>query len=113
MPKILVVDDSATLRNMHSMVAKTAGYAAVTASNGQEALDLLKKDPGTFRLVITDLNMPIMDGWQLIKLLRRLYPRVYIIACSTEAKQALMVDGYIQKPYSPLVLIDMIKKILS
>ena len=70
MAKILAVDDSASMRQMVSFTLQGAGYDVIEASDGQEALDKAKGGP--VDLVLSDVNMPVMDGISLIKNLRQL-----------------------------------------
>ena len=60
---VLVVDDDADIRNLLSSVLAIEGYAVTSASNGEEALSKLRGTPGT-RLILLDLRMPVMDGWE-------------------------------------------------
>ncbi|MGC2062648.1 MAG: response regulator [Thermodesulfovibrionales bacterium] len=66
--KILVVDDCQTTRKLLSLYLKSKGYAVVTAENGLDAIEKLGTD--TINLVLTDLNMPYMDGLELIRALK-------------------------------------------
>jgi DNA-binding response OmpR family regulator len=65
---ILVVDDDAEIRDLTATVLTGAGYAAVTCANGREALSRLAAE--RFDLVLLDINMPEMDGWETLRLLR-------------------------------------------
>jgi len=67
--KILVVDDSATIRTLQGFILESAGFEVQTASNGIEALEKLYREK--FDLVVADINMPKMDGLTLIKTLRK------------------------------------------
>lgn len=67
--RVLVVDDDAVLRDLLCKMLSSIGLKAVPAENGREAYELLQI--GFFDLVVTDLQMPVMDGWTLIKKLRR------------------------------------------
>lgn len=116
---ILCVDDSILMREMVSFTLKEAGYSVKTCSDGQEALDAAKQ--GSFSMVITDLNMPKMDGVQLIEALRRLekYKFTPILMLTTESaaekklagKQA-GATGWIVKPFQPEQLIGVAQKLL-
>lgn len=78
--RILVVDDDAGVRSVLASMLEVAGYAVQTAANGKEALDLLAVD--SFDLIITDLVMPEQEGIETIKILRRDYPQIRVIAMS-------------------------------
>jgi len=84
--KILVVDDSEIVRNLHSFIFKSMGYEVVNAANGYEALEKLYQDE--FDLIATDVNMPKMDGILLVKEVRKedKYKNIPIIMISTESE---------------------------
>ena len=120
MAKILAVDDSASMRQMVSFTLKGAGHEVVEACDGVEALTEAKK--GKVDLVLTDVNMPNMDGITLIKELRTLpsYKFVPILTLTTESGMDKKTEGrnagatgWIVKPFSPDQLLATIKKVLG
>ncbi len=90
---ILVVDDSVSIRQMVEMTLKGAGYTVTTAQDGQDALDKCKSQQ--FNFVLTDQNMPRMDGLTLIKNLRSLgaYSRTPVVMLTTEAGDDMKAKG--------------------
>lgn len=117
---IMTVDDSSSVRQMVGMTLKSEGYQVVEAVDGKDALT--KVSGATIDMVITDLNMPNMDGIQLIRELRKLpaFKFVPIIMLTTESqadrKQAgkdAGATGWIVKPFKPEQLIGVIKKVLG
>jgi len=78
--KILVVDDDPAVRDVVRSMLESAGYAVDLASNGKEALNLLREHP--YRVIITDLVMPEQEGIETIKLVRKEYPEAKVIAMS-------------------------------
>jgi two-component system chemotaxis response regulator CheY len=117
--KILVVDDSEIVRNLHSFIFKSMGYEVVDATNGYEALEKLYQDE--FDLIATDVNMPKMDGIMLVKEIRKeeKYKDIPIIIISTESeandKQIGFNAGanvYIVKPVKEEALILNTKMLL-
>lgn len=119
MAKILAVDDSASMRQMVSFTLKGAGHQVVEASDGVEALAKAKNT--TFDLVVSDVNMPNMDGLTLIAELRKLpafkfTPMLMLTTeSSVEKKQlgrAAGATGWIVKPFNPDQLLNTIKKVL-
>ncbi len=120
MASILAVDDSASMRQMVSFTLKGAGYDVTEAKDGQEALQIAKSN--SYNLVITDINMPIMDGITLTKELRSLpaYKFTPILTLTTESsgekkmagKQA-GATGWIVKPFNPDQLLATVKKVLG
>ncbi len=118
--KFLIVDDSASMRQLVSSTIKDAGYEVLDVENGMDALNKLKN--GKFDMVITDLNMPDMDGVELIKKLRALqaYRFVPIIMLTTESQEAKKQEGkqagasgWIVKPFSSEKLLGVVKKFMK
>jgi len=120
MPKtILTVDDSASVRQVVSFALKDAGFDTVEATDGRDALTKLS---GGVHLVITDLNMPNMDGLELIKQIRAGSTNKYvpIIMLTTESQPAKKQEakaagatGWIVKPFRPEQLIAVIQRVLG
>ena len=118
--KFLVVDDSASMRQLVSFTIKDAGFDVLVAENGKDALGKLN---GTkVDMVITDLNMPEMDGIELIKQLRskaeyKFTPIVMLTTESQETKKqegkSAGASGWIVKPFSPEQLLDVVKKFVK
>lgn len=103
--RILVVDDEANVREMVSKVITLIGHEVVTTGSGQEALDILKKEP--FSIIITDIRMPEMDGFELMKAVRSLFPNTYIICMTAHGGAYTYTDvvnvgatDYITKPFT-------------
>jgi len=120
MANILAVDDSASMRQMVAFTLKGAGHDVTEASDGQAALDIAKGKK--FDLVLTDVNMPRMDGISLAKELRNLpsFKFTPILMLTTEAgmdkKQegrAAGATGWIVKPFNPEQLLATIKKVMG
>ncbi|MCX7185151.1 MAG: response regulator [Nitrosospira sp.] len=118
---ILAVDDSASIRAMVSFTLKGAGYVVVEAVDGQDALDKAKSN-NDVHLILTDLNMPRMDGLTLIKSLRSLprYRTAPILMLTTESSDVMKAQGraagatgWMVKPFDPKRLLEVIKKVLG
>lgn len=89
MAKVLMVDDSKiTLKKMIHSLGKDHNYEVVTAFNGQEALGIVKADSVAFDLIITDLHMPLMDGFQLVEALVSHGVSAPIVVCSADQQNA-------------------------
>ncbi len=121
MPHILVVDDSSSMREMVTYTLKSAGHSVKSAPDGAEALKIAGDDAEDFDLVITDINMPVMDGITLIKELRNLKRYTYrpILVLSTEssaetksAGKTAGATGWIVKPFDPDQLLGVVGKVL-
>lgn len=120
MAKILAVDDSASMRQMVAFTLKGAGHSVIDAADGKQALEIAKTQ--SFDLVLTDVNMPIMDGITLTKQLRTLpaYRFTPILVLTTEAgmdkKQegrAAGATGWLVKPFNPDQLLATVNKVLG
>ncbi|MDX1795223.1 MAG: response regulator [Hydrogenovibrio sp.] len=119
MSKILAVDDSKSMRQMVSMSLKSAGHDVTEAEDGAIALDLAKKDQ--YDLIVTDINMPNMNGIELIQALRGLpnYKFTPVLCLTTESSGDMKqkgkeagATGWIVKPFSPEKLLSVISRVL-
>ncbi|MGC2401946.1 MAG: response regulator [Acidobacteriaceae bacterium] len=119
MRKVLIVDDSASMRQMVGFTLKEGGFEVIEAEHGQDALDKLKGI--TVDLVITDLNMPVMDGITLIENLRKqpamktkpiLMLTTEGLANKKEQGKAAGATGWIVKPFDPEKLLLTVAKVL-
>jgi two-component system chemotaxis response regulator CheY len=116
----LVVDDSVTMQHMVSLALKEIGFEVITALDGVEAMEKAKKNQ--LDIVITDINMPNMDGIELIKQLRGLIScrSIPILVLTTEsgdnaknAGRSAGASGWIVKPFNPGVLKAAVGKLCS
>jgi len=118
----LIVDDSKSMRQMVCFTLKQAGFDVTEGENGQDALEKVALAAGNrFDLVITDLNMPIMDGLQFIKELRTQRQSKFtpVLMLTTESQDNLKAEGkaagatgWIVKPFHPEQLLKVIEKVL-
>ena len=117
---VLIVDDSSTIRKLVTLVVRAMGHRAVTAADGLEALALMSSI--TVDLIITNLNMPNCDGYQLIRSIRKDYmnEEIPIIILSSDDDPMSIQKGYevgansyILKPFVPDVLQNEIRKYLQ
>ena len=117
---IMVVDDSTSIRQMVSFTIKNAGYGVIEASDGQDALN--KLGAGEIHMIITDLNMPNLDGIGLIRNVRTKTALKYvpIIMLTTESQDSRKQEGrtagatgWIVKPFRPDQLTAVIHKVLG
>jgi len=115
--KILVVDDESRMRKLvHDFLAKS-NYEVIEAENGEEACDIFFEQK-EIALIILDVMMPKMDGWQVCKEIRQ-YSTVPIIMLTAKSEERdellgfeLGVDEYISKPFSPKILVARVEAIL-
>ena len=119
MPLILTVDDSPSIRQMIKLVVGPVGYVVVEAGDGSEGLAKAKSQ--SIDLVITDLNMTIMNGMQMIKGLRAppTFTGVPIVIFTTESDEAVKREakaagqtGWITKPFRPERLLAIVAKLV-
>ncbi|TWB15270.1 two-component system chemotaxis response regulator CheY [Nitrospirillum amazonense] len=117
---VLSVDDSSSVRQMVKLTLSGAGYDVVQASDGAEGL--AKAKDTVVDLVVTDLNMPVMNGLDLIRALRQLpaYRGVPILFLTTEsdadmkqAAKAAGATGWITKPFQQEQLVAVVRKVLG
>lgn len=117
---VLTVDDSASIRQMVSFTLKSAGYEVVEAVDGEDGLNKAKSRSAD--LVLTDQNMPRMDGLTLIKTLRGLpqYRSTPILMLTTESSDAMKAagkaagaTGWLVKPFDPQKLLEVVKKVIG
>jgi two-component system, chemotaxis family, chemotaxis protein CheY len=120
MPSILAVDDSASMRQMIVATLKSAGYEVLQASCGMEALQVVKTRQ--VDLILTDINMPNVDGFSLIRMVRALptYRFTPILALTTESAAEIKkkgkeagATGWIVKPFNPTQLLDVLKRVIG
>ena len=118
--RIMIVDDSTSVRQMVANTLGMGGYEVVEAVDGQDALEKFAQRPSD--LVITDLNMPLMDGIELVKQLRmqpgqRFLPIIMLTTESQDAKKqegrAAGVSGWLVKPFKPEQILSVVKMVLT
>ena len=116
--RILTIDDSKTMRDMLMLALTNAGYQVVQAIDGQDGLEVLRKE--AIDVVITDINMPRLDGYGVIRRLREdpNHQQTPILVLSTESEQKSKdiareagATGWLVKPFDPERLVDVIRKV--
>lgn len=114
--KVLVVDDMTAIRQVIMAHLKSVGCEPLGVSNGRVALDLLARRP--FDLVLSDWNMPGMDGTQLVAAIRAKNKTIPIVMVTAEGDPKLLqalreigINGYIIKPFKPQALLKLLHKI--
>ena len=117
MNKILVVDDEERMRKLVRDFLANKGYRVLEASNGEEALDIFLQQKD-IALILLDVMMPVMDGWETCRSIRE-YSKVPIIMLTAKSEEKdelkgfeLGVDEYITKPFSPKILVARVEAIL-
>ena len=115
--KVLVVDDEARMRKLVKDFLTVKGFQVLEAGDGEEAVDIFFKQKD-IALIILDVMMPKMDGWEVCKTIRQ-YSKVPIIMLTARSEERdelqgfkLGVDEYISKPFSPKILVARVEAIL-
>lgn len=117
---VLVVDDSSSIRQSVSFVLEENGYAVKTADDGSRGLDALGQ--GNIDLVITDVNMPEMNGIDMVKQMKTMdeYRFTPVLILTTESQQSIIEEGkaagasgWMVKPFTNEKLISTVKKVLG
>lgn len=120
MKTIMTVDDSATVRQMTGLVLRGAGYAVIEAVDGVDGLSKLAGQE--MDLILTDLNMPNMDGLEFTRQIRKLpkYKFVPVVLLTTESQPEKKQEGkaagataWIVKPFNPDQLLAVVKKVIT
>ena len=118
--RALIIDDSRSMRQMVSFTLREAGFEFMEAENGQDALDKLRGQK--FGVIITDLNMPVMDGINFIRKARATIEARFlpILILTTESQQEKKLEakaagatGWIVKPFEPEKLIQTLQKVMG
>ncbi len=119
-PTILVVEDDPPLRRLIRAALENLGYVVIEARNGAEAADVVREDRTPIDLVLTDVEMPHMDGFELVERLRQIRPETAVLYM-TGAHHKVPVRGglkesslaYLYKPFGPDKLLARIEDVLS
>jgi two-component system chemotaxis response regulator CheY len=117
---ILVVDDQKSIRALLANIFKVAGYDVVEAEDGEKALDILSSGKKV-DLIITDLNMPIMNGiefiWEARKLSSHLFTPIFMLTTEAEKSrlsdfESISTEMWLEKPIQPVIILNNVTKIL-
>jgi DNA-binding response OmpR family regulator len=121
MNRICIIDDDANIRELLSLNIAAAGYAVTLAGNGRDGLDLIMNEPPD--LILLDVMMPEIDGWEICKIVRdhsELKGMKIIMLTAKDAardkmigKEILKADEYITKPFDVGILLATIEKLLK
>ena len=115
--RILVVEDNVNLRKLYSAILKSNGYTTLTAGNGAEALEVMKREH--VDLLVLDIMMPVMDGYELTDVLRQGGSEIPILMITAKSEQAdkragflVGIDDYMTKPVDEEEMLLRIKALL-
>jgi DNA-binding response OmpR family regulator len=117
---LLVVEDEAMLLELLKAIFEEEGYQVVTAKDGQEAVEVFRARRDTFALVLTDMGLPKLGGWEVFQKIREMDPKIKVILASgfvdASVRDDMMSQGaadVLQKPYGPQKILDRIRKVLD
>jgi len=117
---ILLVEDEEQIKKLARLMLQKLGFTVIEASNGKEALELYHKYVTDITMVMTDMGMPVMDGYDLFRELKQLKPQLPIVISSgfgdadvTSRIYSGDIAGLISKPYTPDQLRDVLKSIFE
>ena len=117
---ILLIDDEETVINISEMMLKRLGYSVIKAHNGYDGLKLFKENKSKIDLVISDLEMPKMNGKELMDKLRKIEPQIKIMLSSgalTDADEKNVMNkgfnGFLKKPYNMNTLCEKMAEIIN
>lgn len=118
MTKILIADDDRHIRELMSLFLQNEGFDIIEAENGEEALSVLEDT--VVELVILDIMMPLLDGWDLCKEIRNRDPHILLLMVTAKGESAhkvkgfqLGTDDYLAKPFDPVELVLRVKALLK
>ncbi|MEL6823032.1 MAG: response regulator [Calditrichota bacterium] len=117
---IMVVDDEAIVRNLFSRILRRNGFDVVTASSGEEAVDLFQERPQLYSLLILDMTMPGIDGLETFQRMKALHPDINAVICSGYSEVGLSenpktrgISAFIKKPFNIDDVTNTLKRVLS
>jgi PAS domain S-box-containing protein len=110
---VMVVDDDRTLRELLGSAVARMGFTVIAASDGVEAVDLFRQHHGEIRLVISDLTMPRMDGWDTLQALRKIVPGIPVILSSGHSESHVMSGNHPELPQAFLMKPYELKRLRS
>ena len=117
--RILLVDDSASVRQVVGIALRREGYVTIEAANGKEAVAML--DQGKLNLIISDVNMPVMNGIEFLKAVKQHPTSKFtpVVMLTTEGQEYMKQQGkaagakaWIVKPFNPPQLLDVVSKLI-
>jgi len=112
-PVILVVEDEAGVRDLIRYILETAGYAVLTAGDGEQALQVSRKFPTTIHLLVSDVLMPKLGGIELCEQILRERPAMKVLLMSGTVEQPPEGVEFLRKPFQAEILTQLVRRLLS
>ena len=117
---ILLVEDDGEIRELCAELLTGVGYKVISAGNGEEALEIYQMEKDKISLIVLDLILPVMDGWQCLVKILRVEPKAKVIIASgfiesglAKGLQAKGARGFVQKPFDTSQLLNTIREVLD
>jgi two-component system cell cycle sensor histidine kinase/response regulator CckA len=114
---ILIAEDEPVVRNLVQLMLAREGYILLTASDGQEALEICEAFTAPIDLLLTDVRMPRLDGLTLAETVRKRRPDMKILVMSGETTSVIreknVYDAFLRKPFVPPTLLQCVQKVLE
>jgi len=117
---VLVIDDQESMRSIISQMLRDKGYIVTTATDGETGLNLFNENPASLDLILADVNMPKIDGFEFLKRVKEKLPKlpvVFITGVNEQVAEAVgaiyKVDGIIKKPFQVDTALKIIEKFLT
>ena len=118
--RVLFVDDEEIIVNAATGILENYNYNVIATTDSNEAFEYFSKDPDKFHIVVTDLNMPVLTGMELVKKIKKIRPHIPVIVCSGSVEdinplrtEEMGINSFIAKPYRGKELASMIEDILK
>src|SRR5215472_5212680 len=114
---ILLAEDEAVVRNLVRLMLKKEGYALLSANDGQEALEISEKFADPIHLLLTDVQMPRMNGLELAERVREQRPEIKVMMMSGETTTTILEkntpDAFLRKPFISPTLLQCVQRVLT
>src|ERR1700733_7294199 len=109
---ILVVDDNATIRSLAKRILEIAGYTVITAADGEEGLRCYEQNRSAIALLLTDVVMPNINGFELAERVLKMDSEVSVVLMSGDSSRDYQSLEYLAKPFRPTELIETVNRVL-
>ena len=109
---ILIAEDDSIVRSIAQIVLEAAGYFVLTANDGADALNISRQYPGTIHVLLSDVQMPNIDGLQLREQILFERPETRVLLMTAQLESSAENIPIVRKPFSPGVLVERIRQLL-